>query len=285
MYRPDEGRLQLYEPLAAGYTKDSDDVPFLDVKLSIRYRLLPENVGANNYRVFLAFTTRFGFYLGTRESSPVIGKSYNPKLIWRYIPPSGTRPSVLGRPNSEEHRDYLDLAYAHDSNGQSINTPEEFEAAQRAAERPDFANDYISRGWDYLEATWKSTHGQRGQLVSYLNLKYFLKRGLLQGTPEEYNTWENNPQGKPRKAVDGLSETLEYDWPCTDREVTCPLVSLKYQTGYQSPFQYSTVRVEAGARVYGIPLALWTQTGYMSDLAMYYRKVTSVGVELRVAAF
>ena len=129
--RPDEGRLQLYEPISAGYTKDSDDVPFLDVTLSLKFRLAPEFVQDRNYRLFLAFTTRFGFYLGTRESSPVIGKTYNPKLIWRYIPESGTRASSVGRANSVERRGYLDLAYAHESNGQSINTPEEYEAALR----------------------------------------------------------------------------------------------------------------------------------------------------------
>jgi hypothetical protein len=283
--RPDEGRLQLYEPISAGYTKDSDDVPFLDVTLSLKFRLAPEFVQDRNYRLFLAFTTRFGFYLGTRESSPVIGKTYNPKLIWRYIPESGTRASSVGRANSVERRGYLDLAYAHESNGQSINTPEEYEAAQRTAERPNFANDYLSRGWDYLEVVWKSSHGDRAQWASYVDLKYFLEHGLLQGAPEQYNSWENNPEGKPRKAVDGLSGTVEYDWPCTTATVSCALLSLKYSTGYDSPFEFSTVRAEAGVKVYGIPLALWAQRGYMSDLAMYYRKVTSFGAELRIAEF
>ena len=61
--------------------------------------------------------------------------------------------------------------------------------------------------------------------------------------------------------------------------------AFKYQTGYQSPFKYSTVRVEAGVQVYGLPLVLWAQTGYMSDLANYFRTVNSFGLEVRIIQF
>jgi hypothetical protein len=290
----DQSLLQPYEPITAGYTKDSDDVPYLDVTLSLKLRLLPTD-WLKSSRLFLTFTGRFGFYWGTRFSSPVIGKSYNPKLLWRYFPSDAQRNSVLGKSNAREHSGYLDFAYAHQSNGQTISTAEQYAQAQSTQERPEFANDYISRGWDYLELVWKKSYwpDRDSPLASYVDLKYFLSNGLLQGRPEEYNTWENDPQGKPRRAVDGLTGLIEYQshWRSSDvREGGPPLLNhpsvwLKYQTGYDRPFKYSTVRLEGGVRIGELPFAVWIQNGYMSDLANYYRKVTSYGIELRVGQF
>jgi hypothetical protein len=72
---PDSVHVQPYEPITFGYTKDSDDVGYVDFTLSLKYRFVPVRwTGPNDY-LFLAFTGRFGFYIGTRPSSPVIGKS------------------------------------------------------------------------------------------------------------------------------------------------------------------------------------------------------------------
>ncbi len=51
------------------------------------------------------------------------------------------------------------------------------------------------------------------------------------------------------------------------------------------PLKYSTERVELGMPIFSLPLAIWYQHGYMSDLAMYYLKVNSYGLELRFVAF
>lgn len=287
----DDSLLQPYEPITAGYTKDSDDVPYMDVTLSLKLRLLPEDWLKEN-QLYLSFTGRFGFYWGTRFSSPVIGKSYNPKLFWRWTPgktdPNNTRPSSVGSLPSVEYTQYFDFAYAHQSNGQTITTATQYEQEQKTQQRPQFANDYISRGWDYLEVIWKRSYGLSPSypLSSYVDLKYFLNPGLLQGRPEEYKSFENDRQGKPRRAVDGLSGLLEYQFPCRCtgalQTFSNPSLWLKYQTGYDTPFRYGTERLEAGIRVAGLPLAVWAQYGYLSDLANYYRKVTSYGIELRV---
>jgi hypothetical protein len=143
--------LQPYEPITAGYTKDGDDVPYLDVTLSLKFPLLPPRWTLPN-GLFLAFTGRFGFYWGSRDTSPVIGESYNPKLIWRWVPGSAdTKPATLGNASSREYVGYFDFAYAHQSNGQSVSTAEQYAQAQLNSRRPEFANEYISRGWDYLE--------------------------------------------------------------------------------------------------------------------------------------
>ena len=46
-----------------------------------------------------------------------------------------------------------------------------------------------------------------------------------------------------------------------------------------------TVRVEAGIQFKQLPITLWWQDGYASDLALYFRKVRSWGIELDIGSF
>jgi len=290
----DRPTLCAYEPNTIGYTNDSDDVGFMDFKISIRYQLFPGLVtwGFNhvasglgdNTGLFFAFTGRFGQYIGTRESAPVIGKRFNPKLFFRHW--------------TDERKGYLDFTFlAHESNGQSIDSQAEYQAAQSVAQHPEFVNDHISRGWDYVELVWKKIayegRGEKDWLATYVNLKYFLPDGPLQGKPEEYNTWENHPEGKPRNHVNGVAAMLKYVrrgvWIDAGEKKIPILSDLKlaaaYETGYREIFQYSTVRFEIGTRLMDLPLNLWTQRGYNSDLAQYYKKVTSWGIEMQIGSF
>lgn len=298
-----EGEMvEAYEPSTIGYTKDSDDVPFMDFTVSLKYRFLRKwmsNLSSlQNEGLYFAFTGRFGMYIGDRHSSPVVGKSFNPKLFWRHVTDDADNrfhPVNTGsHPDVELIRGYMDFGYAHESNGQSIDSPEEYATARTNSENPEFANDNISRGWDYLQFVWKRTLSGKPEhrITMYTDLKYFLHDGLMQGRAEEYNTWENNPEGKPRKAVNGISELLEYEnaWHVPrayeNRPVLAnPRVSLRYETGYQTPFKYHTLRFEMGAQLLEFPVTLWIQQGYNSDLAMYYRKVTSYGLELKMGGF
>jgi hypothetical protein len=283
-----EARLCTYEPNTVGFTNDSDDVGFMDFKLSVRYQMFPDWItrGLNNVRhdlgndtaLYFAATVRFGQYIGTRESSPVIAKRFNPKFFVR-------------RWTDNEHREYIDFAFlAHESNGQSITTPEQFQQAQQAlinaGQSTEFAKDHISRGWDYLELVWKKVPiAGQGTLSTYVTLKYFLSDGPFQGKPEEFNTWENDPEGKPRNQVNGVAGLAKYHW----KEKWGLFEDLKfvagYETGYREIFKYNTVRLEIGTKVMQLPLNLWGQTGYNSDLAQYYKKVTSWGIEVQIGSF
>ena len=278
----EEAKLCTYEPNSVGYTKDSDDVGFMDFKLSLRYQLFPDwtTRGLNNMRtglgddtaLYSAVTVRFAQYIGTRDSAPVIDKRFNPKLFVRHW-------------TDEKHKEYVDFAFlAHESNGQSINTPEEFQEAQHAAEQPEFAKDRISRGWDYLELVWKNV-ALEDALSTYVTLKYFLPDGPLQGKAEEYNDWENDPEGKPRDQVNGVAGFVKYvksgKWGIFE-DIK---IAAGYETGYRKIFQYNTVRLEFGTKLMQLPINLWTQTGYGSDLAQYYKKVNSFGIEVQLGSF
>jgi outer membrane phospholipase A len=267
-----------YEPTTLGWTKDSDDVGFMDFKLSVRYQILhfpDKNDKDDNWATYFAFTGRFGQYLGTRDSSPVVTKRLNPKVFYRHW--------------TDKHGsgDYFDVGYNHESNGQSINTSAGFTQAQNEAilkdGSPNAAYDQISRGWDYLDFVWRKKVTGDGN--AYLMLKYFLPRGLLQGKAEEYGTnfAESDPEGKPRNRVNGIGAMFKQEFKdCLG--ATCKFVAF-YETGYRSIARYNTLRVETGFKVLQIPLMIWGQTGYGSDLAQYYKKVSSAGIAVEIGSF
>lgn len=288
-------RLTAYEPNMVGWTFDENDVNegYLDALISLKYPFLHDGYYAPNAAVlnpFFAFTGRFSQYIESRDSSPVISKRFNPKFFLRHWLDSGS---------------YVDLGYAHESNGQSIATEEAYlrERDNLVAEGqdPDFARDYISRGWDYLSLDWrkvwrpKARFLGKGQLTSYVNLKYFLDDGLLQGKPEESNEWEGDGVNR-RKEYDGVSFTGRYEfgkafclgggaWTSASSAVCLSKIAWRQTTGYDGLFDNNTSRLELTVSLLDIPFTLWGQTGYNSDLVDYYRKVDSWGVALELRSF
>jgi outer membrane phospholipase A len=280
----DDAQLSSHEPITVGYTKDRDDVPFMDFKLSLRYKLAPEffsdrfeglGLGRDDNALFFAFSGRFAQYIGTRDSSPVVAKRFNPNFFYRHW-------------THRDHDEYVDFVFlGHESNGQAIHTPQQYQQARSTAERPEFANDQLSRGWDYLELVWKKVpqFSPTDDLTTYFKFKYFLADGLLQGEPEEYNTWENSTEGKARNRVDGLTGIVKYRYYHQWGILSDFKFAGIYETGYRDAFKYNTVRAELGAKVIQLPMTLWVQTGYGSDLAQYYKKVTSVGIQVEIGSF
>jgi hypothetical protein len=285
---PSESILQPHVPITGGYTHDSDDQPYLDVTLSAKIRLLPLNWTGPRNRLFLGMTSRFGFYWGTRPGSPVIGKDYSPELFWRFL----TNPNAIStKPGSPSglYADYLDLGYAHDSNGQVVHTALQYQEQLALLHDTQYTDDFIHRGWDDVELNWRQLYPH--DVATLFQGKYFMPHGLLQGAADEYHSWEDNPQGKPRRDVDGLALQVEYPSSSvripvnTSAIISRPSIAIRYLTGESQPLRYSTVRAELGFQILSLPLALWAQRGYMSDLAMYYQWVQSYGIELRFANF
>ena len=280
--RAGEPILCAYEPNGFGITQDSDGSdPFLDVNLSLRYQLFPTTLSTltsgnlgEDVNFYLTMSVRFGQYLGS-DSSPVIGKRFNPKLLMR-------KPLRSGR---------LDFAYAHESNGQSITSESEYQSALSSPKQAEFANDYISRGWDYLEMEWKhgyvpvDANDREKGLYWYFNGKYFLSDGLLQGPAEEYNDWEQDPEGKPRDQVNGVAVMVKHIRRDTWWKFSDAKLALKYETGYREMFKYNTFRFEAGTKLILVPLNLWVQHGYGNNLALYYKRMTSWGIEVQIGSF
>jgi outer membrane phospholipase A len=296
----EEPILQAYEPTTLGYTWQANDEPFVDFTVSFKAPLFQKitcrHFGGNQH-LYLGFTGHFAFYVATRRSGPVIGREYNPKLLWRWTDPRQTTTSIAyGDRVVTEYGRYIDVAYAHSSNGQTIDSLEEYEIQSYQSKSSRDALDYVSRGWDYVQIAGKLTdldvwrHG--GDFSVYPDVKFFLRHGLLQGVPEEYNSWERDSALRPRHAFDGLAATFEYR-PFAKRVRSRDAVttwdslrlSLKYLTGYEPVARYNTIRAEFGISVLGLPVSVWAQDGYMNSLARYYTKTSAVGVELRFAEF
>jgi hypothetical protein len=293
--------IEAYEPTRLGYTKQADDVGFLDFTISVKAQLLRsvfcDWFDSGGLRLHLTFTGRFGFYVRTRDSSPVIAKEYNPKLLLRWIPDpqSVTHRTGQDRKQMSEYTEYLDFAYAHSSNGQSIDSLDEYQVQAQQVGSARYAFDYISRGWDYLEVAGKATFAggrlSQGALSLYPDVKFFLRHGLFQGVPEESHSWEQGSNLRPRHAFDGLDATVEY-WPLASASCSegffCKAglrFAVKYTTGYDPVARYNTVRGEFGFLAIGLPFNIWVQDGYMNSLARYYLKTRSIGLELRFAQF
>jgi hypothetical protein len=297
----DEPVLQAYEPNTFGYTKQSDDEWFIDVTLSVKMQMFrdwfckPTN-GA--LRLYLAVTTRFGFYVRTRDSGPVVGKEYNPKALLRWIPSTSGHMRSVGYDDRtyDTYEDYLDFAYAHSSDGQTIDSLAAYQLETIQAGSAADALDYISRGWDYVQIEAKTTSSRTlfrkdDLLTLYPDFKFFLRHGLFQGVPEEYHSWEEDSALRPRHAFDGVSAEFEYkpfgrraDDPDEAHRASLRL-AFKYQTGYDPFARYNTLRGEIGYSAWGLPITLWAQDGYMNSLARYFKKARSIGLELRFAEF
>jgi len=249
----------------------------MDFKLSVRYQIYPFPETEDKWATYFAFSGRFGQYLGTRDSSPVVTKRLNPKFFFRqWMDKSGTG-------------DYFDIGYNHESNGQSINTAAGFAQAQQDALLKDgstnAAYDQISRGWDYVDFVWRKKFPELGGNVFFV-LKYFLPDGLFQGKAEEFGTDfpETDPEGKPRDRVNGVGAMYKKIIPkCLGGE-ECKFV-VAYETGYRNIAKYNTFRLEYGFKVLHIPLIVWGQSGYGSDLAQYYKKVSSAGIAVEIGSF
>ncbi len=281
-------RLQSHEANTLGYTKDNDDELFLDFKISLKYPIFHENQPLPPYLGFIphfyfAFTGRFGQYIETRDSSPVIGKRFNPELFGRYW---------LDRKSKNDN--YIDIGYGHESNGQSITSSEVYAERRtyydETEDHPEFADDYISRGWDYIGLAWKKNWTpftkKNHIFTTQLKLRYFVEYGLLQGRQEEYNGMESDPEGKPRKSVDGIQLKLKYkaDYDF-NKAFRSNQFTLHYTTGITDTFKYHTYRLEWVLEIDNMPVMVWASHGYNSDLACYYKKVTSYGVGFKLVSY
>jgi hypothetical protein len=278
-----EVQLTSHEPSTIGLTWDNDDQRFLDFALSLKYELLPKpmrQLGNGDYQLYFAFSARFGQYVGTRDSEPVITKRFNPNLFLRHL-------------GDQSQSESLDFVIGHESNGQSINTPAEYQSARDAAiaagHPPDDAKDNISRGWDYVGVDWRRIPWRdpgRYRISAQAGVKMFLSRGPFQKSPEEYSSWENDPEGKPRNEVSGLSASFNYYNESFRGALFDGFkAGVRYETGYRNPVRFNTVRLEVGSRFLDLPLVIWVRHGYTSDLAQYYKKGSSVGVAVEIGSF
>lgn len=289
-----------HEPNKLRARMDSNDISrlYMDAELSVKHPVLSPVVDLisatldidrtrNLPRLYLAFSTRFSQYLGSRQSAPVVARRYNPELFLRVW-----RDGQLGRTDPS----YWDFGYGHESNGQQIDNATLFNQIQQYYannnEPIEIARDSISRGWDYVSVDWHKQWNTgflpnlSGQTETKLEYRHYLKHGLFQGAPEEYNVWEGDgDERKTRDYYDGLKLSLHYDFnPGSCDDFFClEEARFIHRTGYAKPFAHNTTVLELTTNLAGLPINLWAQSGYNSDLVDYYDYSNSwgLGIEFR----
>jgi hypothetical protein len=268
------------EPNRLGCTRDNYEKGcFMDFVLSLRYPLFYEAMQQGhkfNMVPFFSFTGRLGQYSGTvRHSSPVVTKQFNPKLFFRFYT-SFTEGQILG--STDNKQDFYDVGYAHESNGQYVDSVPLFNSTAASVGGADFAQDYISRGWDYLNYKRHLHFDVLGTNSMDVELRYYLSYGLLQKGSEEYFPWEAPRAIISISQVDGIrlkvNRDLNWSW--------FKGADLSFTTGYRDFARWNTFRAELGftplSDLMGLPIVLWGQAGYNSSVTQYYRHAWSIGL-------
>jgi len=268
------------QPNRLGCTRDSYDRGcFMDFVLSVRYPLFYKALqGGHKFDMlpFFSFTGRMGQYSGSvRHSSPVVTKQFNPSLYFRFYTANSAN-HQLGMADSKQ--DYYDVGYAHESNGQYVDSVAVFNTTAASVGGLEIAQDYISRGWDYLTYKRHLHFEAVGRNAMDIDLRYFLSYGLFQKGSEEYFPWEAPRPIMHISQVDGIrmKVTRDVDWSWFKG------ATLFYTTGYRDIARWNTFRMELGftplSNLMGLPIILWGQSGYNSSVTQYYRKAWSVGL-------
>lgn len=256
---------------------------YLDFDISLKHPVLRraldpvfDDFGLSNRnryaQLYLAFSGRFSQYTGSRPSSPVVARRFNPELFLRFW---------------GDNKGYWDIGYGHESNGQRITSSAAFHQEElnylADNESPRFARDSLSRGWDYMTLNWKQDWRAAGEgnLITQFNLRYYNRDGLFQGEPEEYNTWEDGGrQARPRRNYDGIRFSAEYFLRDSCSTICVQKLELTQSTGSGRVFTNNSTTLELTTDFYGLPLHFWGRTGYNSDLIDYYDYTNSWGIGL-----
>ena len=286
--------LTSYEPNLLGLSIDDDDKEFfLDFKISLKYPLFyqySQNWCDNRFIKkcvpYIAFTGRFGQYIFDRESSPVISKRFNPKLFLRLVT-DGRHPVQKNSFISTDS--YIDIEYAHESNGQRVTSFKSWSSMaddfQSDNEERFYANDYISRGWDYWGITYKHV-GFEDKFNFYFSYKNFIG-GVFQGDIEEYFDWEGTREINSRKQINGLQFIAKFkpDDVFNQQWSSDYKLAVIFDTGTRDTFKYNTYKVESSIKLWGTPFMIWFKHGYSADFAQYFNKTNSFGFSLELTSF
>ena len=92
---------------------------------------------------------------------------------------------------------------------------------------------------------------------------------------------------RPRRQYDGVSVDVQYNFS----ESRCLLGSspicfrklqLTQETGYSAMFENNSTTLELTSDFFGLPIQVWSRTGYNSSLVDYYKYSNSwgLGIEL-----
>lgn len=281
-----ENRFKQYKPnsvlLRGESLGQSDKGKHLEYNFSTKYLIY----NSSSHSTFLAYTGRFDFFWSSRDSSPVVNRLNNPEINSRWL----TRATDAGQSGI----DYLQFAYGHESNGQDIDTQEKYLSDTRL-----FADDHISRGWDYLAVEakfrhyWNSerTQGDNNRCANVSNCTEFwftykgiLSEGLLQKEKEDKRFNTNRKAGGIRD-FDGLQFIVSHEWQKSSKRIYAREISLKLTTGANKPFRNNSYELSLRGTTklvsWKIPLYISYRNGYLEELSDFSQRGQSLAIGLK----
>lgn len=277
----DKSRLERHERSFLGINRDENYDAHLDITVSFKVQLADER-SWGGLTPYVTLSARFSQYIFGAQSSPVIGRRFNPEFVLRYTEKAQDIADSADSANNGDKLNTLDVGYGHESNGQGIDSVAEFNARKRSlqldGEDEDFARKNLSRGWDYIGFTWIRNLPPRrtSRARTFLKLRYFLETGLLQDGAEEYYSFEGGIDPGGRAHYDGVGLWLRSEFSSTT--LGDWHTAIGYETGYRDAFEHSTLKLELSNHNLRLPISVWARTGYNSDLASYYERSTSIGI-------
>lgn len=242
--------------------------------LSIQYQLLKEpldTISGQHWRLYFNYNGKFDFFSNSRDSSPLVSRLQNPGLILEYQPRQRFYNTLVA----------FRTGYFHESNGQTIDSREEYQATSSTAN----AQDYVSRGWDYipLELEFRKPLPAASLFHDffkgfYLTFRgrYFLPKQIFANAKEDDIFWESRTEQPRIEDYDGVrlqfSKTYHPPDAWLPGEITLKAL---FRSGYHD-YNLSQ-RYEVTTRVWGLPLYLYYFDGYGTNISTYHQKGSSFG--------
>jgi len=272
-------QLRSYETNKFGWTdvhSQEYNESYLDFLISIQCQIvgrLYENILVPDLN--LSFSGQFAQHID-RNSRPVIGRRYNPKLFLRF----GSDTSVFS----------ANIGYAHESNGQSLSDSAKYsELMSDNSQKSNAASveETISRGWDYIDII--AIRNFENAKLSF-NARYYLDGGLLQNRAENRNSWEIYGKNISRKYIDDAIIELELKnslpWSYFHGKIQHNALILKGAMGltlgnWPKPGYFE---VEEHLQLF-LPVYLNMHRGYLSSVAGYSILSWSFGAGLYLDSF
>lgn len=255
-------KLKGNEPSYFVYARDNNSAfDHIEFYLSVEYPMLEGPVHrlfGLNTDLYFNYNGKYDFYLEKRYSSPVISRQQNPGAMFEYR---------LDQPSYGLST--IKSGYFHESNGQTIDSAADYATTENA-------EDFISRGWDYIPLELKFEFPEKLPGFSfYFKGRYFLPKQLFMNDKEDTIFWDRSDNSKIEDYA-GLSLVISSQTLIDNRYIEGFKLAAIYRTGY-SDFNLSQ-RYEATFRTLGLPLYIFYFSGYGNEISNYQERGYTLGV-------
>lgn len=270
-YEPGKS-LSGYEPSYLMYA--ADDESHVEFKISIKYPLRECPKGdcdTQKDQVYFAYTGKYDFYIYSedtpgRESAPIISRVQNPGIYYRRL---------LGK-DSWDYLQSFSIGWFHESNGQQITELADFNNTLHA-------EDFVSRGWDYLGVDIKFSSPLKTVLnddhLYYLRLRAFCNcQAFGKFSKEDDTSIFGSTEGEEIGDYDGLRLLMK----STSGKNYNYTLSLRSGVSTRNAFSNLTVQLEYTYDYLGIPWSILYFNGYGKDISTYHIKDEYVGVGVKI---